>query len=256
MKEIPFENKIWKIIPENQFNHIFIETRSPENRSVVYFRVSFSDFSIQKINITEDPDLYWTSLAGESNGVLILTHYGEKEIPLNIGLSAYNAETGVRLWSHPNLKLMEIQDDYLLAQDVSSAETPLSVHLQTGTVITRTDTTSRPHPPLPFYYPEPVLSQQPEFEAWSRKIETLFQQKPVAHIDFWTGNAYEIIHYYTKESHLSQFIAILHHQKPVVHECLYRQIHSMTYEPFFILKNLLITIKEGNILCVMKLESV
>lgn len=257
MKEILFENKIWKIVPDSQFNSLYIETRSQENQKIAFYHFNFNDFSNQKVNIEENQELFWSSLAGESNGVIILSHFEDKEIPLNSGVSAFDAKTGIQLWYHSDIKLIEIQQDSILGKSRSNPDEIISVHLHSGikhSPLSPPDNAFPPHSPLPYHFPEFVLSQQEDFKQWSQKINMHFQHNTCFHIDFLTIHSFEIVNYYTRENHLSQYIAVLGKNQPLVHKCLYSQLNAMTYEPFFVLKNWLITIKEGNILCVLNLS--
>lgn len=254
-KEIYLNYKIWKIILDANGEFLYIETRESKSKKSEIFKVSPEEGTVSLVQKLEEED-YWYSLTATTNNVLLFTHFGERNLPLSNGIMAINALSGGKMWTLSDFRIIGVTREFIHAEKLIPFPEKCWIDVLNGKEViqaSRKDISYPPHSPLPCFYPEILLSETEDFQEKAKQIYLLTGKIAHRHIDFLHLNGTDIIHYYTKSGTLSEYILLSKSKKLLMDECLNESLSTMILEPFFVLKNRLITLKSEKTLCLIYL---
>jgi hypothetical protein len=110
-----FEGSVWAVRFDWPGTRVAVEVRNAQKYPE--FHIIDSE-KRQQVRLARKGNLPWLTLADFTREVLLLQLFPEPEKPLTLGLEAWDAQTGILLWSHPGYRFCGPTPQGLLVEDM------------------------------------------------------------------------------------------------------------------------------------------
>jgi len=258
---------VWRTLFDETGTVLAIETRDSQTRAAAFKLLHLAGFRPVSLQLTgEGAQATLVGMEAVTQGVLLIHGYADPSRPGHMGLWAYHCADGKLLWQGPQLRFARVLPDGILCTDTQSLVQPLLlVEPQTGRILRTVqpgEHTYLERQRQAYAHEMETLAAFPavrteadvEFEAWSRRVQALSGRRCLLQIDGLAVGPYEIYTYYEPTTGgYALRLLVAQNDQTVYQDSLLAETQLLSFDPFFVLGNRLVYVREREALCVLDL---
>lgn len=247
-------SKVWKLLVDEVNQLLFIETRDEDEREVTFSAIDLHTNSVLwQDYMLEEP--WWLSMQYAINGILLITEFADSQNPEAKKLIAIDSIHGEGLWEHP-LLFEAANQSVVLAKN--QEQEWLSIDLHQGTLHEIESTASQQFDTdsSQLQFPYRYLPETAYFQTVQEFLIKKSNAVPVLAIDYAETTQHFLISFYEQKGiRYQQKLLVFSKKGELLFETvLDDELQGIGNEPFFIVEDLLIYVKDKSIVAVIRLS--
>lgn len=184
-------NKIWRLQVNEEASYMVLEVRNEEYREATFTAIDWHAGEV----LWEDGELeepWWLSLAAVINDKLLVHLLKDTQEPSPKGLICLDILQGEGLWELEGYVLEQSHANHLVCTFKGEA---VNINLQTGERVKEMQESAPIYPA--HILPSRYLPEEAYFNTVASFLKKKFEEEAVGAIDYWEGNSWIVISYYT-----------------------------------------------------------
>jgi outer membrane protein assembly factor BamB len=248
--------KVWKMIADPKGSLLVVESRNEILREACLSVICTKTLQLQwQVAMPGFEDPWWTNLHTVSDGVIVISCLQE-DTPVQKGVIALDAGTGVELWRYPTMHIVQVGSttlEGLLAED----ERVQHFDLKTGEdAFAPVGNASAPVNPtlLPLRY----TAENKHFATFQAFLHQNNYPSPTFAVDYLETGNFLILSYYWQEQGKNALNLLILDRKGTMlfAETLEKELQGIGLAPFFCMGDLLVFTRSKSAIGLVKLSTI